>query len=72
VINPLASLTDAQLWNSQLLLQLACGKAHQALAHKRQQYFCTLFRLLKIEADVRGLPSPAAPFYVGDLKPGAL
>jgi hypothetical protein len=51
-------LSDAQLWNAQLLLSLACGRAHSSITRKREQYFCFLERVLKVEADLRGLPSP--------------
>ena len=64
----LATLTDDQLWNTQLLLQLACGRNHGITRRKRDQYFCFLFRALKVESDLRGLPAPAAPFHTGDLR----
>jgi hypothetical protein len=72
VADPISSWTDDQLWNAQVMAQLACGKAHQALAHKRQQYFCLIFKGLKVESDLRGLPAPAPPLGVGSLRPNAL
>ena len=66
---PVTSFTDAQLFNAQLALQLACGRAHGAGRKKRNQWYCFLFDALKIEADLRGVPSPAAPFHTGDLPP---
>jgi len=66
----LSEITNEQLEGAMLALSLACGKSHQSLTHKRQQWFCFLFRTLKVEADLRGLPAPAAPFQASHLGPG--
>jgi len=66
--NPLDALTNDELWNSQLLLLLTCGRSHSPLRQKRRAYLCSLATLLKNEADHRGLPSPSAPYHPGDLK----
>jgi predicted cobalt transporter CbtA len=58
--NAVEDLTDQQLWNAQLLLSLACGRAHSSITRKREQYFCFLQRVLKVEADLRGVPQPTA------------
>jgi hypothetical protein len=60
-------LSDEQLFNAQLLLNLACGRAHSAVTRKRQQYFCYLARVLKVEADLRGVPSPPDDARINDL-----
>lgn len=58
--NTLSGLTDEQLWNAQLLLALACTRGHSAITRKREEYFCYLGRVLKVEADLRGVPQPDA------------
>lgn len=69
VQNPLASLTDAQLWNVQVMLATACGRNKSSLTTKRRQYYCLVAQNLKVEADLRGLPSPSPPYSVHDVKP---
>ena len=49
-LNPLASLSDTQLWNSHLLLELGCGRNKSSLTKRRRQYYCLLAENLKIEA----------------------
>ena len=66
--NSLSDLSDAQLWNAQLLASLACGRAHSSITRKREQFFCFLQRVLKVEADLRGLPSPPPEARIADLK----
>ena len=56
--NTLSGLTDEQLWNAQLLLTLACTRAKSSITRHREQYFCYLGRVLKAEADLRGVPQP--------------
>jgi hypothetical protein len=69
---PLATIGDTDLQHMLLALQLACGRAHGVVAHRRQGWFCFLFRVLRVEADLRGLP-PASPHaHLGDLPPQAL
>lgn len=65
-------LTDQQLFELQVLMQLACGRSHGALSKRRQQWFCWLGRVLKAEADLRGLPSPTAPFHAAQVSPPPL
>jgi len=66
--DPLASLTADQLWNVQVMLELVCGRNHSSLTKKRRQYLCLLRQNIKVEADLRGLPSPTPPHGVGDLR----
>jgi len=68
-LNNLESLTDVQLWNSQVVLELACGRQTSSLRKKRRQYLCLLRQNLKLEADLRGLPSPTPPHSTSELKP---
>jgi len=70
-VGTLAGVTDADLGHLMLALQLACGKAHGAQSEKRRGWFCYLFRTLKVEADLRGLPSPPPTVHVADLPPHA-
>jgi len=64
-----SQLTDLQLVNAQLALSLACGRSHQSLAHRRQEWFCFLFKVFDLERQARGLPVPAPQTHAGDLKP---
>jgi hypothetical protein len=64
---PLAALSDADLADSLLALELACGKAHGVLVEKRRGWFCLLFTTLKVERDLRGLPARTGTLHVGDL-----
>jgi hypothetical protein len=61
--NPLVLLSDGQLYDTQLILALACGRAHTILKVKNRDKLCFLFTLLAIEATNRGKPSPQAPFH---------
>lgn len=66
--NTLSGLTDEQLWNAQLLLILACNRAKSSITRKREQYFCYLGRVLKVEADLRGVPQPTSDDRTAQLK----
>jgi len=65
---PFAGVSDVELWNMQVLQNIICGRNHSALAKKRREYACRLARPLKIEADLRGLPSPQPPYGVGQFR----
>ena len=65
--NDVSLLTDHQLWNLQLLLSLGCGRAHSSITRKREQYFCFLSRVIKVEADLRGVPQPSASDRIAQL-----
>ena len=66
--NPLESLSDVALWNTQLLLHLTCGRAKSPLKNARRKYLCTLAGLVEQEFTRRALPSPQSPYHVGQLK----
>lgn len=66
--NPLATLTDIQLWNTQVLLGMSCARHKSVLQKTKRQYFCALQKNFKVEADLRGLPSPPQSSGVGALK----
>jgi len=61
-LNPLSELTDAQLFDTQVTLALACGRAKAAIKGKHKALICTLNLALKQEADNRGRPSPSPPY----------
>lgn len=66
--NVVADFTDQQLWDYQLSLALACGKSKAAIGvAKRRNHYCLLAQALRLEADFRGLHSPAPPLHPGDL-----
>lgn len=65
-----ATLTDEELLNLMLALRLGCGRSKTAFKRRRELWYCFGFRVLKTEADLRGLPSPTGPVHGGDLPPG--
>jgi hypothetical protein len=65
--NTLSDLTDEQLWNAQVLLSLACSRGKSSITRKREQYFCYLGRVLKVEADLRGVAQPGPGARTVDL-----
>jgi len=71
-VPPLATLSDDQLWNAQLILALGCGRAKNTLKGKQREVLCFLANVLKVEADLRGLPSPVAPYHASQAKGEAL
>jgi len=61
--NPLSLLSDKTLYDTQIMLAIACGRSHSSLTRKRRQYFCNLQQVLKVESDLRGVPHPVAPYH---------
>jgi hypothetical protein len=66
--NPLAQLTDDQLWNNQLLLQISCNRVQYAPAKKRVDNLCALGKALKDEAVRRNVQQPSIPFNLSKLR----
>lgn len=66
--NPLESLSDSALWDTQLLLHLTCGRGKQPLRSKRRKFLCQLAQLVEQEFTRRSLPSPQPPYHVGQLR----
>ena len=60
--NPLELLDDNQLYQTQLALDLACGRAKSVLRRKHRVTLCFLGTALGAEADRRGKSSPTPPF----------
>lgn len=60
--NPLSQLSDEEVFNSQLALALACGRAHAAIKGRQKTRLCTLQGLLAIEAMNRGTPICLPPY----------
>jgi hypothetical protein len=65
--NALDELTDEQLWNLQVLLNLGCGRAKSSITRRREQYYCFLGRVIKVEADLRGVPQPGPDDKISSL-----
>jgi competence protein ComGF len=65
-------MTDGQLYNVMLALQLSCNRSHGTARRRRQEWYCFAYRVLKVEADLRGVPVPTAPFHSSSLPPFAL
>jgi hypothetical protein len=61
--NPLSVLSDVELFDTQVMLALACGKARTVLKKKNREKLCFLFTVLVLEANNRGKPSPTPPFH---------
>jgi hypothetical protein len=60
--NPLQLLTDQELYDSQLMLALACGRNKAVTHNKHRTKACALFDVLALEAGNRGRPSPQWPY----------
>lgn len=60
--DPLAMLSDQQLFDTQLSLALACGRSRSALRDKHKAKLCFLFQVLVVEANKRGKQSPRPPY----------
>ena len=67
-VNVLDRLTDTEIWNLQLALNLSCGRAKSPLTAKRRKVLCTLAGQMLDYSASRGLPSPTAPYHAGDYK----
>lgn len=61
-VRQLSAISDEDLYNTQRMLALGCGKSKSVLRQERRQYVCFAFGVLKLEADRRGRPSPVPPF----------
>lgn len=60
--NPLEQLDDEALFDTQLVLELSCGRAKAVLKDKHRGRLCSLAQILKDEANHRDRPSPVPPF----------
>lgn len=72
-ISPLL-LSDKRLWQSQVALNLLCGRNKFPLKQKHRELLCAASTLLAIESVRRGKPIPATPAHAGqldDVPPGA-
>jgi hypothetical protein len=61
--DPLSLLNDSDLYDTQLILALACGRAHTILRKQHRDRLCFLFTLLNLEAGNRGTPVPSPPYH---------
>jgi hypothetical protein len=71
-LNPLSDLTADELWNTQLMLNLICGRNKAVLPKRRRKYLCSLAGLLVQEAQNRDLTFPTPPYSVGHARPDKL
>jgi hypothetical protein len=55
-------LTYEQLYETQIALGLACGRAKSVLRDKHRTRFCFLGQVLLVEFNNRGLPPPPPPY----------
>lgn len=60
--DPLQNLSDNDLFNAQIVLELACGRNRAVTKDKHRQHLCYLSELLAIEAAHRGKPVPTPPY----------
>ncbi len=56
-------LSDVALWNTQISLQLICGKNKTPLREKHRGVACYFFQVLLLESDRRGAPKPTLPVH---------
>jgi hypothetical protein len=67
-LDPFADLTEDELWDNQLLIQMICNRSKSPLAQKRRSILCNLgFRLSEYAGD-KGFDIPAAPFSTSQLR----
>lgn len=66
-VSPLSAIDDITLWNTQLQLAILCNRQKYSLKQHRVAELCELGRALKVEADLRGVPSPKHPYHIGDV-----
>lgn len=64
----LATLTPDDLWNSEIILALGCGRAKGTFRKQRRQVYCLIGQQIQLEIDLRGLPHPPKPYHFGDMK----
>lgn len=68
-MNPLAGLTNDELWNCQLWVAVLCTRKPFATRKDRTAALCAVGHAFQLEATARGLSSPSAPYHVAQLKP---
>jgi len=67
-MNPLDSLTEAELFNTTLMLYLLCGRNKAVLPNKRRKYLCSLAGLLAQQAENKGFAPCLPPYHVANVK----
>lgn len=60
--NPLSELTDEQLFETLLTLELACNKSKSIGRSKHRKRICFLTGLVALESANRGKPTPHPPY----------
>jgi hypothetical protein len=60
--NPLNALTDQQLLDTLLTLDLGCGRAKGILKTKHRGRLCSLSQILVNECTNRGVAPPSPPY----------
>jgi len=63
-----SELTAEELWNGQIILQRACGRASGGRREARRKYFCLAGQVFNTESQLRGLPTPKSSDSYGQLK----
>lgn len=63
-----SELSEQELWNGQIVLQRACGRAQGGRRETRRKYFCLAGQILNTEAVLRGLPTPAPKDSYGQMQ----
>jgi hypothetical protein len=62
--NPLDNLGEQSLFDTTLLLQLACGRNKGILKNKHKKKLCYLAGLLQIQAANKGQSTPQPPYHL--------
>ncbi len=65
-------LTDLQLEQLMLAMQLSCNRSHGVARRRRNEWYCFAYRVFKVEADLRGLPTQPPPYHASSLGPAPL
>jgi len=59
-------LTEAGLWNTQLMLALSCARTKTVMRKPNRVVLCNVFQLLRVEAAHLGQPVLIAPYAASE------
>jgi hypothetical protein len=70
--DPLLALDNVTLYNTTLMLHIACARNPAVFRKKRRQYLCGLIDSLQTEATNRGIDYPLPPYHSANVRPHEL
>lgn len=59
-------LTEAGLWNTQLMLALSCARTKTVLRKPNRVVLCNVFQIVKFQAVQHGQPTVVAPYAASE------